>query len=116
MRRYVPLLKSFYFFGQGAVDFSAQNSSEKFQGQMRSKTKGWGTSVSLYPGLAYAVTRKFYVEAALNNLLVAGYNRSEAESKDLSSGLVSSSKTSSFGFSTTLGSFALFTFGFRFLL
>jgi hypothetical protein len=116
MRRYVPLLKSFYFFGQGAADFSVQNSSEKFQGQTRNKAKGWGTSVSLYPGLAYAVTRKFYVEAALNNLLVAGYNRSETESKDPGSGVVSSSETSSFGFSTSLGSSAGFTIGFRFLL
>jgi hypothetical protein len=115
LRRYVPLLKSFYFFGHSAANFSAQKGSESYQDQMRSKTKGWSTSVSLYPGLAYAITRKFYVEAALNNLLVASYGRSETELKDPTSGS-DFYKTSSFAISTSLGSNAGFAIGFRFLL
>jgi hypothetical protein len=116
LRRYVPLLKSFYFFGHSTANFSAQNGSATHQDQTRSKTKGWSANISLYPGLAYAVTRKFHAEAGLSNLFVTGYGRSETERKDFASGSVSSLKTSSFAISTSLGSNTSFNIGFRFLL
>ena len=116
LRRYVPLLTRFYFFGQGAADFTTSEVTQTYQNQTFGKTKGWNANVSVYPGLAYGVTQRFYMEAGLNNLLVAGYSHAETESKDPFNGSVSSSETNTFGFSTSLGSNAAFTIGFRFLL
>lgn len=116
VRRYVPLLKSFYFFGQGAVAYSNTESSQENMGQTYNETKGWGLDASIYPGLAYAITRKFHVEAGLNDLLLIGYSHSESKTQYFGVPTIASSKGNAFGFSTSLGSNAGFNIGFRFLL
>lgn len=115
LRRYVPLLKNFYFFGQGAVGYSETKSSQTSNSQPYSETKNWSVSASLYPGLAYAITKKFHVEAALNNLALISYSHSKHDYVN-STPETPSSKGSAFNVSTSLGSNGGFGIGFRLLL
>jgi hypothetical protein len=116
LRKYVPLLKSFYFFGQGTVDYSKSKTTQTYMGRTYSESQGSGVNLSVYPGFAFALTRKFHMEAGLNNLAVIGYSKSESETTDPGTGNITVVNTSFFGFSTSLGSNAAFIIGFRFLL
>jgi hypothetical protein len=116
LRRYVPLAKRFYFFGQGAVGANKNTSRQKYNNQTISSSEGWGAVVNFSPGLTYGVLKKLYVESSLNGFALLGYGRSQTESTDANTGVVSTSKGSNFNFSTSLGSGGGFSIGFRLLL
>lgn len=116
VRRYVPLLKNFYFFGQAAAGYSRSKTVQTYNNETYGKSQGWGAGINLYPGLAYAITKKFHVEAGLNNLAVIGYNHLNSENTNLNTEVVTLSESSSFNVSTSLGSNGGFSIGFRFLL
>lgn len=116
LRRYVPLLKNFYFFGQAAAGFSKQKGAQTYDSKPYNETNGWGSALSLTPGLTYGITKKFFVEAALNNLALLAYSHSKTESTDATTQIVSSSKSNDFNVSTSLGSSGGFNIGFRLLL
>jgi hypothetical protein len=116
VRRYVPLLKKFYFFGQAAAGGNKNKSWQEYHNQTSNSTEGWGASVSFSPGLTYALTKKLYVESSLNSFALLGYAHSKTESTDSNTGDVYLSKGSNFTFSTSLGSGGGFSIGFQLLL
>jgi hypothetical protein len=116
VRQYVPLLKRFYFYAQASAGGSKNKQSQIYNDQTYSNTEGWGASVSLNPGLTYAITKKLYVESGLNGFALLAYAHSKSESTDPSSGAVSASKGSYFNFTTSLGSGGGISIGFRLLL
>lgn len=116
LRKYIPLLKNFYFFGHAAAGYNKSKTSQTYMGRPYGKAEGWDINASAYPGLAYAITKKFHIEAGLNDLAVVGYSHSEFENTDLATGSLSSSKGNNFSISTSLGSNAGFNIGFRLLL
>jgi hypothetical protein len=117
LRKYVPLQKNFYFFGHSAAVYGTNKTDRSaLSGQMIHKEKYWNTTVSLFPGLAYAVKRNFHIEAGLNDMIVLNYGQSKRESTDLATGNTSLTKQKGLSLSTNLGSTTGFSIGFRFLL
>lgn len=116
VRRYVPLVKNFYFFGQADAKFSKSESSQTSNNQLDTKLESWVVSASLSPGLSYAVTKTFYMEAGFNSLAQLGYSHSKAQFKDPATGVVSTANGDGFVVSTSLGTNSGFAIGFRLLL
>ncbi|RYZ00049.1 MAG: hypothetical protein EOO11_02955 [Chitinophagaceae bacterium] len=78
-RRYYPLGKSFYFYGHGGLNYVNQK-TEDFSGTTTvSESTGNGFSLTVYPGVAYAIRRNFLLEVSLRNLVTANYLGSETK-------------------------------------
>jgi hypothetical protein len=116
LRRYVPLAKRFYFFGQGAIGASTNTSKSEYNNQTINSSEGWSTAISFSPGLTYGIFRKLYIESSLNGFALLAYGHSKYKSTDTNTGAVSTSKASNFNFSTSLSGGNGFSIGFRFLL
>jgi hypothetical protein len=70
MRRYLPLSKSFYLLGQTGLnylhsEFDLFSNSPNINQSIRS----WALSANVFPGISYAVNKKFHLEIAINDLL-----------------------------------------------
>lgn len=72
-RRYLPLGKNFYLFGQGHLyaDFGKQ----EYQSSTTNSKKTITTvGAGLFPGVAYAINKRFHLELSMNNLISLGYS------------------------------------------
>jgi hypothetical protein len=112
-RKYMPLSKKFYLFGEGAAYYS-HNGQEYIFPDIKSTQKTNSIGVNFYPGVAFAATRRIHLEVGLNNLVDLSYNRSET--KNNSSVSTPSAKSSGFSFATNVSTAAPLTVGFRFVL
>jgi hypothetical protein len=113
-RRYLPLGKGFYIFGEGAINYSVQKNTFQAPNPNYQVIQQSNTSLYLYPGITYAVGERFFLEASINNLLSAGYSSNKEAYND---GTVTGSrKTNGFSFSSNVGNSAPLSVGFRFLL
>ncbi len=114
-RRYVTLGKGFYLFGQAAAgyNYNKQKISAPTNNQTRT-TRTDHVYVSAYPGVTYAVSKNFHLEAGLNELLSLSY--SVQNETTVSSGSVSTYKNKGFSFGTNFSNSNPFNVGFRFLL
>lgn len=114
-RKYLPLSRAFYLFGEGAA-FYASNETRNNYSPLGTNSRQTQRiiGVNLYPGVAYVVSKRFHLEVGLNNLLSLDYSRSTHE--NLSPGQSSISKNSGVNFSTNLSTAAPLTVGFRFVL
>ena len=119
-RRYVPVIKQFYFFGE--VNLNAGYSNSKltpgFSGPSAVNTQiiSYYGSLSLIPGLSYAVNSKLHLEIVF--LSLANLYYAHNENKNTSGGITISDRENSFGLntSTQLNLLSNVQFGFRFLL
>ena len=116
LRRYLTLGKGFHLFGQPGVYFNRSiNKYNNFSGSGY-KNKGWDAGISLYPGISYAVTKRFHLEAGLGNMANLSYGKNKHESKSSTNGQISKSEGSNFTFSSSLSNGTPITIGFRFFL
>ncbi len=113
-RRYFPLGKNFYLFGQTSLNFGINNQEYLSGNTETSETKGWNISLGAAPGISYALTRKFQLELGFNDLASIYYGKSVTENSG--PGATSKSKGSSYGLSTSLGTSTPLNIGFRILL
>jgi hypothetical protein len=72
-RRYLPIGKSFYFFGNGDARYSYSQNKSSPDAPFSSSGKEKTGSINLYPGITYAVSKRFHLEVAMNDLLSFGY-------------------------------------------
>jgi hypothetical protein len=118
LRRYVPLGKSFYLFGEvGAVyTQSKMNQYFEYSPGMFGKTTQVDRSIgfSVYPGITYTVNKNIHLELGMNNLVAMSFTESKAESD--AGGIVSSSKSRGLSFSSSMSASVPFTVGFRIAL
>lgn len=114
LRKYFPLGKDFYFFGQGGV-FVNSSKGENKASQYKQESKNLGVGLSLQPGVSYAVSKKFHLEAGLNNMANIGFHKSETKTIP-GAGQTTTSKGQGFNFSSSLNSGNYFNIGFRFFL
>ena len=78
MRRYFPIAKKFYAFGQARFGyFDRQATITTVSGTGRSNTEGWGLEAAIYPGITYNVGKAFFLEMGFNNLLHITYAKEE---------------------------------------
>ena len=114
LRKYLPLGKDFYFFGQGGVYFNRGNGENKYAAS-KQEIKGWGVGLEVQPGISYAVNKKFHLEAGLANMANIGFNKSETKTTPATEP-TTLSKSQGFNFSSSLSSGNYFTIGFRLFL
>ncbi len=115
LRKYLPLGKNFYLFGQGGLNYNHNNQFQLSNNtEQRIETNGWNVGLSVAPGLSYALTKKFHLELGFNELAGISYGRSKTNNTFL--GGTSTSHNSAFGFTTSLGTSTPLNIGFRVLL
>lgn len=104
----------FYLFLQSRVGFAIFDEKRNNSDAAIPDTKSNGLQVnlSLYPGVAYAITPKFHIETGLNDLLYVRYSNSKAKVNGASG---NTQKSSSFGAGASIGGNTQFSIGFRFL-
>jgi hypothetical protein len=85
-RLYKNLGKDFFFFGQANADFRWGNGETTFPSNVNNREfSSFGGSVSVTPGLAYAVFPKFHIELTLPGLFGIGYSRGKTTFPNASS-------------------------------
>jgi hypothetical protein len=110
LRRYLTLGKGFYLYGQGQLGVGIGNQKETSSVNAH-KTTSTSVSAGLFPGVAYAVSRRFHLELSMNYLVSVGYSSSKehnANTPDI--------KSNQFNFSTNLNPVSSLALGFRILL
>ena len=83
LRKYQTLFNKFYLFGEGnfMFDYETYNYTVHEIIQSEYDSKAYSFSLNLTPGVAYTLTRKWQLEAGLQNLLAIGYTSSKETSK-----------------------------------
>jgi len=113
VRRYVPLTNRFYFFGQGRAGYTNID-GEQNQGGTKTTSESHRIDLSLYPGVSFALTKSFHIEAGFNNLALISYETGQSKQTGFSSTPVIT-EFSSLGFSSNVSASNI-TFGFRFII
>ena len=122
-RRYSALGKNFYLYGNGSINYnkvdqsetsSTNNSANYYANFYHSK----GVTLSIAPGIAYAINKWFHLEASLSNLLTVGYSTSDRMNISQSGGVTSSNftKSKNFDVGTNFNPTSSLYIGFRFVL
>ncbi len=118
MRKYLPLGKSFYLFGDGGLNaqssYSKQIQNPPMQQSVYTIQKGLAISVTVFPGLSYQVKKSLFIEAALNNLISLGYERNNTEQRN-QNGNYFKGVTNSYNLSTSLGNGVPLQLGMRWM-
>ncbi|MCU0380249.1 MAG: hypothetical protein MUE58_03575 [Chitinophagaceae bacterium] len=116
-RLYKNLGKDFFFFGQANADFRWGQGEAEFPNSADNReSTSIGGSVSVTPGIAYALFPRFHVELTLPGLFGIGYNQSTTT---YANGQTPELKSSSFNAFTSVGNngqAGLLGVGFRLLL
>jgi len=112
IRQYKELGKGFYLFGEAGAGGNYYKEKQDLPNNISNYTNHVSSfRVSLYPGVAYAATRRLHIEAGFSNLALLEYNHNRKEVAG------NADQTgNSFNFTSSLSSNAGFTFGFRVLL
>jgi outer membrane protein assembly factor BamA len=112
VRQYFPVANRFYLYGQARLGVYYQH-DDNINASATTKTRGYGVSVALHPGITYALKKNIYLETGLNNLVSVGYGHL----KTTQTGTVTTTgKSNSFGFNGNTSGGAEITVGIRFLL
>jgi len=106
VRRYITLGKGFFLFGEADIYYQASDNTYSYTGG-KNEQKGWSTGIYIYPGLSYAVSKRFYLETGLPQLANLGFSKS----KSISNGTTEESEGMSFNVSA--GSLSTISLGFR---
>jgi hypothetical protein len=114
IRKYLPVAKRLYIFGQGRMGANYSNGKSAQAVDYKSTSKGYDVNIGIYPGVSFQVNKKLHLETGFNNLLYAQY--SQTKTKTFSFGNETSSTINSFSAGTNLNSFSSLYVGFRLLL
>jgi hypothetical protein len=115
VRRYVPVFKRFYLYGEGRLGYNKSESEENWAGTSTSgtnKQKIWETGLTFTPGIAYGITRSILLEAGVAALFDARYRSTES----IYSPYTQSNSVKTFTAGVKLENASAFTIGIRFLI
>jgi opacity protein-like surface antigen len=112
-RKYLPLGKGFSLFGEGSVFYQFLKSTTELNSSTPSYYIQKNQSIGLvaYPGLAYAVSKRFNIEVAINNFLSVTYSNNKRTTS-----FNETIKGSDFSFDANLSPSKQFYIGFRIVL
>lgn len=111
-RKYQPLGKNFYLFGQGRIGGGYSKVLYEYPLNADDReTKITSVQASIYPGISYAINNKLHIETGFNDLLYIQYAHEET---DHDANFLDS-KTNRFSLGSSLSSFNWFTVGLRFI-
>lgn len=116
VRKYLPLGKSFYLFGDAGLigQYNYMEQINVQQPAFYSEQKGFSIAATLYPGVAYQVKKSLFLEASLNNLVSLNYGHSNLEQHAGSSS--SNATTDTYHFSSSLGNNIPLQIGVRWII
>lgn len=115
IRRYVPVFKRFYLYGEGRLGYNKSEVEENWAGTSTSGTgnlKVWETGLSFTPGIAYGITRSILLEAGAAALFDARYRSTES----VYSPYTQSNSEKTFTAGVRLENASAFYIGIRFLI
>lgn len=111
-RRYLTLGKGFYLFGQGNAGYSLTDADKySHQNFVGRKVRQNSVGVSLYPGVAYTINKRFHLELGMSSLVSLNY--STGTTKDYYPGFYAEAKESGFNFYTNANPQSNLMVGFR---
>lgn len=110
-RPYLPLGKNFFLFGQTSAAFTTSNNTHHINGVLLDQQKQDVFSLSLYPGVSYAVNEKIHLEVGINNLVQLSYVNTE-----ITTNSNTRNKSKGMSFDINAGSNAPLSIGFRIFL
>ena len=113
VRKYLSLGKNFYLFGEGSLGYIRGEQKIKQNSTVQSESNSNNVSLSIYPGLAYAINKWLHLEAGLPNLLYIGYGDTHGKN---TSNPNSSYSSKVFSAGTSLSGETPFSVGFRFII
>ncbi|HET7116188.1 MAG TPA: hypothetical protein VFI29_06840 [Hanamia sp.] len=119
-RKYKPLAKNLYFFGEGDVLFThAQNTSGHFQtGYDAQRYLSNGGTLSFIPGISYSICKRMQVELSMPNIASISYAGTKNETTSSVTNSISTVNGNNFSGNINLNSSLLTNFGigFKFFL
>ena len=114
IRKYLPVAKRFYIFGQGRIGVNYNDGKTSQPVDYRATSKGYDINIGIYPGVSFQLNNKLHLETGFNNLLYAKYGHTKA--KTSLPGNETSTTTNLFSAGTSLNGFSSLYVGFRLLL
>jgi hypothetical protein len=118
VRRYKPLGNGFYLFGQAELSGGCSHSSSSTPqpGEPSTAQNGYEITLQLYPGIAYALNRRWQIETGLPNFLSIDYTHSKSTTS-YPNGIPDQSSTyHSFDLASALTGTNEFTVGVRYFI
>ena len=116
-RKYKILGKEFYLFGQGSASYNWSNQSGKDSAGVKLLSgSSWSAGVDLYPGIAYRISKHFFLELTIPDLFIARYYKSNSANQYGTVSEIQTSKNDQLLISTSLSSNPLDALGIGFRL
>jgi autotransporter-like protein len=109
-RKYVPLGKGFYLFGETGLNYQNYSDTYTYTSQ-KNELKVQSIGINLYPGVSYAVSKMLQLEVGLPQLVTFGYSKNEWLLND-----ATTQKSSGTNFNASASSFSSLFLGFRIFL
>lgn len=113
-RRYLPLGKSFHFYGQTDARYNYLHRKYGVDSIYRNTEKVKTGRLSLSPGIAYAISKRFHLEVAMNDLLSLNYLQTQYNWNSPSD--TREGKSEHFSFQSNMNLSTDLVIGFRILL
>lgn len=116
VRRYVPVFKRFYLYGEGRLGYNKSKAKENWTNSSTSGTsnlKSWETGLTFTPGIAYGITHSIQLEAGFATLFDARYKSIKYSYEPYS---FSNNKVKSFTAGVNLENVSAFYIGVHFLI
>jgi hypothetical protein len=81
-RKYKSLGKEFYLFGQAEASYYWSDESGKDStGHKLLTGSSWGLELNFFPGIAYKVSKHFFLELSIPDLIIARYQKTSTTSQ-----------------------------------
>lgn len=106
VRKYYPVLKSFYLFVNGGLSVTGSSTESEQASVLVSKYTGFTVSATVYPGISYQMRKNFFLDASVNSLANIFYSHGKSENFDSQGALVNTNKSDTYGVSTSIGNSA----------
>lgn len=114
VRKYLPLGKGFYLFGQSAAYVNHIKTEQGNLPYTFTTDNTINGGLSFHPGVSYAVNRKIHLELDFNSILYANYS-SEKTTTMTNTGSVTTQTSTTFGITANANSFTQPSVGIQFL-
>ncbi len=112
-RKYKSLGKEFYLFGESGLNYQGSTFSDKdISGNKTLSGSSNGGNIYIMPGIAYRISKKFFLEISVPNLFSASYNNS----KTTTSGITTTQDQFSIGANLSSNTLSSLGIGFRLVL
>lgn len=116
-RKYKSLGKEFYLFVQIAASYNWSTQTGKDStGTNLINGNSWSAGIDLYPGIAYKISKHFFLEISIPSLITARYQNTKFSNQYGTTAEVQNSKSEQFFISSSLSSNPLDALGIGFRL